>query len=584
MNPTRLLLPAVLLMIGCPTPDPTQPVDRSDTGTPTVTDTVDPTTLPDDCEGLGEMTEAEPNDDENTPTRVSSGEPIKGTIGVEGDEDWFVIESCGERVLTMTLTNAPAFDTPVQYDLQLFDAEMNQINREFDINGADGTTELSTNHYLPQQALYYVRVADRLGTGFDDAQSYTLTLTARPVPDGEAEPNGNSSNPQEIQANATELPSGVGVTGFIASEGDDDWYALTVTGESVVRFSLTNMPAFDTPVQFDLRLYDTNAETELNREFDIDGTDGTTELESQHYLPGAGTYYFRVLDRTGDAFDYDQGYTLTVTELIEPDADVEPNGNTDNPQEIQATATPVSSGVPFEGFVASEGDDDWYALDVTGEAIVQFELSNAPAITTPVQFDLRLYDTDADTQLNREFDLDGTDGTTELFTLHYVPSAGTYYVRVMDRTGPVYDYDQGYEVTVTELLVPDGAQEPNGNGANPDERRAIASPAAGSATGTIGSEGDEDCYAVGVGGAGTLSVSLTNAPAISTPVQYELVIYDTDGATQLDRQFDSNGADGTTNLTATASVSAGTYYACVRDRIGPAFDYDQGFALTITAP
>jgi len=57
------------------------------------------------------------------------------------------------------------------------------------------------------------------------------------------------------------------------------------------------------------------------------------------------------------------------------DADFEPNGNDSNPDRLQQLATATTTdGTPIVGFIASENDQDVYAIEITGETLVEISL------------------------------------------------------------------------------------------------------------------------------------------------------------------------------------------------------------------
>jgi len=535
------------------------------------------------CETGGAATEAEPNEDHHGATRVSSGVSITGNIGAEGDQDWFLISVCSERIIKLELTNAPAFTSDVDYQFDLFDVDgATELGEEWDY-GDGGTVEIERNYYVPGAGVYFVRVMDRYDSSADPQNDYSLIVTALDVPDGDFEPNGDSANPDELRTIATPVASGVETAGYIASEGDDDWYAITVTGESILQVDLTNAPAVSTPVNLQFDAFDTDADTELGEEWAYG--DQTVSLTRNYYLPEAGTYYVRVMDRYETDYDYEQPYLLTLTELPVPDGDFEPNGDSSNPDFLKTIATPVGSGVETAGFIASEGDDDWYAITVTGESILQVDLTNAPAVSTPVNLQFDAFDTDADTEMGEEWDYG--DETVSLTRNYYLPEAGTYYVRVMDRYETDYDYAQPYLLTLTERAVPDGDFEPNGNSDNPDYIKTIATPIASSSpvVGYIASEGDDDWYKVSPQAAGSLTVGLTNAPAFLTAVNFQLEVYDSDADTRIGDEDWDYGDQGTVVLSRTITASAGQdYFIRVMDRYANDYDYDQPYTLTVTFP
>lgn len=128
---------------------------------------------------------------------------------------------------------------------------------------------------------------------------------------------------------------------------------------------------------------------------------------------------------------------------------VEPNGNTDNPDLIAQRATPLEGGVAATGYIASEGDDDWYVVEVLGAGTLRVDLDNEPAVASPVDYELRVFAADAETQAGEtEVDLQGDDATTRLhLTVNVQP--GTWFLQVRDFEGQDDDYGQPYHLMAT---------------------------------------------------------------------------------------------------------------------------------------
>jgi len=487
--------------------------------------------------------------------------------------------------LEVELSNAPAVSSPVGLVLNIYGAEGElRMGEEHDYNGEDGTTRLSRRVYLPEAGDYYITVHDHGDNSIDEAP-YQLSLRARPVPDEAAEPNGNSNNTDLLRVLATEIEPGVPTLGYIASEDDDDWFALEIPAESILKLDLDNEPAISSPIDLVCTMMAPDLETRMGEEHDYDGGDETTRLTRNYYVEEAGTYYIHVNDHGGNDDDYDQPFRLTGNLLEVPDADFEPNGNSDNRDLNYLMATPILDGVEIQSFLASKGDEDWFHLEVEGERILELKLNNEPVFNTTLDLIYIVFNAVGE-RLAEEHNYDGGEGTTYLERNIYLPEAGSYYIRVHDHGDNDYDYDQPFNLNAHLLPVPDGEAEPNGNTDNPDLRQVLATPIADGQEllGFIASEGDDDWYRLNIETAGLLEVSYTNAPAFRSAVDSIVKIFAADAETELAEAHDYDGGDETTLLNLHLEVEPGEYYIQIYDHGGTDYDYDQGYLLSINHP
>lgn len=398
------------------------------------------------CESPGATEEAEGNDDALHATRVGAGAAVRGTIDRPDDEDWFVIETCGERLLKVHITNHPTTSTPVDYrvDVRAADGRRNH-GRLDDHDGGDGTTLGEDVWYIEAGEKVYVRIWDHGSDDFDRDQGYRLTLTPLDVPDADNEPNGNK-NENTNRALATALTAGEAGTGFIASHGDEDWWKIEVTEETLLTVELSNAPATRSPVDHRMEVYGPSGPRIDSRVFH-DGDAGIAMLSTTIYAGEAGTYYVRVFDHGDDEHDLEQPYRVTVTMVPVPDADHEPNGNA-NDDTNRALATPLAlGGEPGTGFIGFHQDEDWWKVEVTAAGTVSVTLATT-ATSSDVDYRLELQDAQGN-ELAREIDSDGSDGMTRLTVSASVGAAGTYYVRVYDHGNDEWDTDDGYTLTAS---------------------------------------------------------------------------------------------------------------------------------------
>ncbi len=519
------------------------------------------------CARVGRSEEREPNDRVSEATKAGSGTPVAGTIEQRGDLDRYTLETCGEGMLTVTLSTAGRSE--VDYAVEVFDPGQRRVLQLVDPDGSDAPTALAGQVYVPGAGEWIVGVADDGGDDVDTAP-YTLELTVADAPDADVEPNDDPTQ-------AVALSSGEPVQGYLAWLDDVDRYTLDASGEAILEVALTNAPATSSTVDFEVEVQ--APDEVIGQVWDSNGANETTELSTFLYVPEAATYTLRVFDRFGGDWDATQPYTLTVTERAVPDAAQEPNENTGVGKDVVASAVPVTAGVPAEGYLASLGDSDVYRLAVAGETLVQVALDNAPATSSAVDYEVVAFAADAQSRLGQLGVDDGSAAPTSLRLVVYAAAAGDVLVEVRDRFGGDWDYDQPYTLTLTERSVPDAAFEPNATAVAGD-RVDVATPvAAGTTEAWLASQGDEDCYVLTVAAEGALTATVaTDGPS---PVDYRVQVYEGTDPSPVAEGEDADGSDGPTSVEVTGEVAAGDVVVCVADVGGDDWDLEQGYALTI---
>jgi len=209
--------------------------------------------------------------------------------------------------------------------------------------------------------------------------------------------------PNDDQATATEITTGTAVTGQIAGDGDEDWFAVDVAvGET---FNVTAELGPGAPLK--IQLIDPDGDQ-------VAGTRGDNATVS---LGGtavqSGTYYVRVFKWFGDG-----GSLYSFTAETFDTTDREPNEGPDN-------ATTLSKGETITDVIPERTDEDWYTFDAeAGETInVTAELGTGAGLKFGI----------VDPDRNR---VGGTRGGDETVVGGVTAQqSGTYYLRVHHWTG-----------------------------------------------------------------------------------------------------------------------------------------------------
>jgi hypothetical protein len=186
------------LLAGCPNGCSNKGAEEADAG-PVVT-------------GPELLNEKEPNERPEQALNLGRDATVSASLGADPskpDEDWYRLAPDSPRVADVSVSGLPGGDVL----LEVYDAPG---VRSASINsGGDGKPERFPNLYVERER--WVRVVSaRKGTG----GAYTLELRYHTPEDGvEREPNDRA-------VDATPMPFGQAVAGFIGHAADEDWYRL----------------------------------------------------------------------------------------------------------------------------------------------------------------------------------------------------------------------------------------------------------------------------------------------------------------------------------------------------------------------
>lgn len=210
------------------------------------------------------------------------------------------------------------------------------------------------------------------------------------------------------------------------------------------------------------------------------------------------------------------------------------------PNETQAAAAAITSGVTNSAAISSSTDVDYYKITTTATSNNVYNLVGPSG----VDYDLYIYNS-AGTQIGS-----GTGATaTETVTLNN-QAAGTYYIKVIGYNGANSTTCYTIKATATTVTSCQSSYDVSTNGTISG---AALIPFNTDIKGLISPSGDNDYYKFVITTGGTATVTLTTLPA-----DYDLTIVNSAG-TQL--AISQNG--GTTSESIARTYTAGTYYARV---------------------
>jgi Ca2+-binding RTX toxin-like protein len=326
-------------------------------------------------------------------------------------------------------------------------------------------------------------------------------------------------------------------TGSVESDGDLDWFAVSLVAGSTYVFRLRGLDSglgtLDDP------LIDGIYDAAGNYIFGTFNDDYQDSLESQvTFTPTAtGTYYLSASAYTGSIGTYQVAVSAGVS--LDPPAST-------------ATAATVDAAHPYRGTISPSGDVDWVRAVLTAGTTYVIELNGDPNSSTPLDDPVLrgIYNSsgalipgtsndDYGTSLNSRVTFTpSTSGTYYFSAGGYTTSQGAYEMRLLTATTTT---DPEANTTATTAVVPIG----------------------GSATGTINFARDVDWYRVQLTAGQTYEISARgSSSAAGTLGDPQIVgLYSATGAIIPGTGNDNAGSSDA--LTTFRPTATGTYYVAV---------------------
>ncbi len=333
---------------------------------------------------LDETDSNEPNGLVTESTPVTLGAPVRGTLGVQGDEDWFQVDVPRDRLIRIAVAPDPKDDSPTRLRWQLWgpDVVSDPDNAQViaDSLEPEGVWAPENRAVGNKEGRYYIRIEDDPADGLhaDLGRNYALTVTLENEPDSNETPD-----PNEDPGSATVLSSGAQVTGYIAGVSDVDYYAINVPRRNQLIQVSADMGT--SPVDLSFTLFDKDGTTLIceARDGDLckatrfrrDGSTRSQNLRTSHVASESGTYFLVVRDFQDNEFDAGTPYTLRVDVRNDPDGREDfktPKSDSEGREQAQVImASTSTSGKTIEfpavtGYIGYANDQDWYRFHIPG--------------------------------------------------------------------------------------------------------------------------------------------------------------------------------------------------------------------------
>lgn len=272
------------------------------------------------------------------------------------------------------------------------------------ISAATATTATSVSlSGLTASSTYDWRVSTNCSSGTSAYATAQFTTTAA------SSGCTTAFEPNETQATAAAITSGVANSAAITTSTDVDYFSITTTGTSNLAVNLAGPSGVD----YDLYVYNSSGTQ-------VGSSTGTTATESVSLSSvAAGTYYIKVIGYSGA--NSTTCYTLTATATAvtgcQSSYDVSANGTTSG-----AASIPFNTDIT--GLISPSADVDNYKFVITNAGTLTVTLK-----TLPADYDLKLLNS-AGTQVA----ISQKSGTTAE-SISYTAAAGTYYAQVYGYSG-----------------------------------------------------------------------------------------------------------------------------------------------------
>lgn len=413
------------------------------------------------------------NCNSDAPCALTAGMMQSDYIGTPGDEDEysFAVPSAGQ-VIQLSVSNDAEF-SPIKLNVVLFSPSNTPVrNERFEGNGKQ---RIEIQYVAAEAGTYRVQVSDVGNDQADRRNPYFITVALFSQTD--------MNEPNNIAAEATLLTAGMGASGVIGSQGDNDWFAIDVPANQLAVISLTAAGGTGA-VRLHYEIYKPDGVTSIAQGFEPEGA-STSLRENRAVGNEAGRYLIKIFDENNNDADLMRLYVLTISFAAEPDVQ-----DLAQPNESRTFATPILPGQTYTGYIAAKSDLDYYVINVANASeatpqliTVEANMDNSGAVDLaflvlkPNGEDLVC--AEADSCRAFRFVPDGPERPTKLATSHPLTVPGRYLVVVKD------NQDNDWDTAISYTLRVDLPAEPDTNEAYETNREGgIAVRASTSTAGT----------------------------------------------------------------------------------------------------
>jgi len=421
--------------------------------------------------------ESEPNNAIDQATEITLPCTVSGHFhplpdSPDGDHDWFAfsVERDHPALLELDVSGVKG----VNLGLELYHETLKERPLLLAVDNAPvGKGETVPNFRLMNGRYWLHLLQTGKKPGWNVLQPYLASLTIGDAPSGETEPNDS-----ERYALPLVLPARI--DGVVNKSEDSDWFSVDLLKlSSFSKLSVSLLPPMGATLRLGLF---TQARQEVLSVTALEGRRVT--IPNIAVVEDATTYFIEVLSLP----DSPAGGSYTLEAAAEPlpeRVELEPNDHPD-------AALRLLWEVPLTGWLAVEGDADWFELrplpeleagtgSDRGPVAMQLTLSSVPG----ADLVLEVFDVSEETLLAR---LDaGGKGEGEEAPNLAMPT-GTVYIKVSASKG--YNSGSPYALEARLAAVVGMEVEPN----NSIETATVLAPGSEPVGGYIVPSADRDCF------------------------------------------------------------------------------------------
>ncbi|MDS0261146.1 S8 family serine peptidase [Haloarcula sp. S1CR25-12] len=436
----------------------------------------------------------EPDDWRTRATNVSIGDSYQNLTISDGDPDYFAFNASDGELIDPEIR----FDGADHPSAELVRSDGSSVtSRNLDYR--------SLSYEVEQGGTYYVK----LSVAADDPVAYDLVY---------GNSTGDRLEPDDWRTRATNVSFGDSYQNLTISDGDPDYFAVTVEENEVI----------DPSFSFDDDASDPRVEL-LGPEGPSETSANLDDDQLEYEVDQAGTYYLELSVEDDELVSYDFEYGSSSGDRLEPD-------------DWPSRATNVSVGDSYQNLTVSDGDPDYFAFNATEGELIDPEI--------------RLDGADyPSAELVRSDGSSVTSVDLNYERLEYeVEQNGTYYVKLSVAADDPVAYDLVYGNSTGDRLEPD------------DWRTRATNVSLGDRYDNLTvSDGDPDYFAVTVDENGVIDPSFSFDRYADNP-QAQLLGPDGSSMTSADLDYEQLAYEVN---------SAGTYY------VGLSIDADEPVAYDL---
>ena len=358
---------------------------------------------------------------EEVATPLAINGSTTGTLRTDDDEDFFILNIDQFGVLDIRLTSIPEVETGVAL-LNSNGEELTGTN-QFERDKGDPAQLL---HLISELGTYYIRLVGDVSS----KDTYTLSTTL----------DTRDTYEYNDRKNAASIELDEDVRGTLRTEGDTDWFEITIDQPGTL---IANATTVDDSTDLRLFLYRPTDDDPIADDALSFSLRNAGEPRSLYYLAAPGTYLMRLSNADAGGGGYDL-YTLNVSL------------NTDDPNELnndRSSPPAASLGQDINGTISLYQDEDWFALELQpGTARV-----TVTGVDGALDLEAFLYPETSDRNLPRSgstFDNGNSIGEGEPIDITYdIPAAGTYHLLLRSRSQSVALRNTALSQTVYTLRI-----------------------------------------------------------------------------------------------------------------------------------